>query len=155
MRKSTMATTQILVQENKFDAFYPTAVTYLVNSKLYILLQEENKERFNVHSINSSGEIELGYTIQTDNLKLFYNNMNVIEDIDKSKQYLFGINVEKKRFDLYKIQSNGHVVYLNGYLFTNATDLQTATFYILDSVLYYYLQERDTKKWKIHKYITE
>ncbi|MCW2255371.1 hypothetical protein M2263_001462 [Providencia alcalifaciens] len=145
-----MAIKKVLVQEGSFSNFYPSSLTYNVGAKIFFFGLAVNK-KFIINSINSDGKINISSSIDDGFLDDFYDFLQVIYDPNNDQQYLYGINIEGKKLELFKILSTGKLESIRKYDYT-AGSIKATAFYILNDELHYYSQSVRNNAWDIHKY---
>lgn len=145
-----MAIKKVLVQEGSFSNFYQSSITYNVGKKTFFFGLAVNK-KFIINPITSDGKIDTISSVDDGFLDDFYDFLQVIYDPNDNQQYLYGINVEVKKLELFKILSNGKLESTRKYDYT-AGSIKASAFYVLNDELYYYTQSIRNNAWDIHKY---
>ncbi|MEX6017215.1 XRE family transcriptional regulator [Providencia vermicola] len=144
-----MALIQSGIQAGIFEQFYPTTLVYSAAKKVFFLGHTPQEKAYFIYSVNDKGIIDTSAPVHKGKLNSYLSNLQYVQDLTLNKQYIYGYNLEEKTIQFYLVQDNGSPE--NVYDFTfNATGMQirTASFFVINGVLYYYYQYEKSKNWE-------
>ena len=79
----------------------------------------------------------------------YLSNLQYVQDLTLNKQYIYGYNLEEKTIQFFVVLDNGNLENVYDFTFNaNGMQIRTASFFVINGILYYYYQYEKSKNWE-------
>lgn len=126
-------------------------MVYTVGEYNYFIGIAKNKS-FVIYEIDDLGRVDVSTIIQSGILAVFHDDIQVVYDPKKRKQYLCCINISESILEIYDLFANGTIKIVDYFPYNRENKNGTAV-YSLNNLFYFYEQSKRALNWEISKYV--
>lgn len=144
-----MSLIQSGIQAGIFEQFYPTTLVYTAAKKIFFLGHTPQDKAYFIYNVSDKGIIDTSAPIHKGKLNSYLSNLQYVQDLTLNKQYIYGYTLEEKTIQFFVVLDNGNLENVYDFTFNaNGMQIRTASFFVINGILYYYYQYEKSKNWE-------